>query len=172
MSATKPPAIYCYSKSGTTRHVAKALAQSTGAEVVPIDATRYNFPLLWMFRAIWDVGRANVLPLDFGSGILAKRPWIVVAAPIWADQLAPPGRTVLRELAASDIPVGVLTTSGRASEQPKCFSTCEAVLGRALAAQLNVQSRTVDTPDMTCKLAQFAEGLGQRHVSAVSDVVG
>ncbi|WP_299647877.1 hypothetical protein [uncultured Tateyamaria sp.] len=159
MSDTPRPAIYWYSKSGNTRRAAEAFAQITGAEIVPIEVNRYRVPLLWMCRAIWDVGRSNAPRLRTGYVVPAKRPWIVVAGPIWADQLAPPGRSVLETLAGTSIPVGLLTTCGRSVEQVKYAQTAEAVLGRPLVAHVSIQSKFVGTEEMTRQITRFATAM-------------
>lgn len=157
MPATKPPAIYCYSHSGHTRRAADALAARTGAEIVPIEVDRYRVPYLWTIRAIWDVGRWRLPPLRTGNVVPVDRPWIVVACPIWADQPAPPARSVLTTLAGVTVPVGLLTTSGGSAEPVKGLRTCERVLGRSMAAHVNIPNKVDGTPDMDQRLAAFAD---------------
>lgn len=156
MPANTSPAIFCFSKSGHTRRAADLLAQRTGAQVIPIETDRYRMPLLWVLRAIWDVGRSHLPPLSSGNVVPADRPWIVVACPIWADQPAPPARSVITALASTATPVGLLTTSGGASEPLKCVATCETVLGRQLATHLNIQNKIEDTPETDKRLDVFA----------------
>ncbi|WP_299210333.1 hypothetical protein [uncultured Tateyamaria sp.] len=159
MSANTSPAILCFSKSGHTRRAADTLAQRTVAEVIPIETDRYKVPLLWILRAIWDVGRSHLPPLTGGNVVTANRPWIVVACPIWADQPASPARSVINALASTATPVGLLTTSGGAGEPLKCVATCETVLGRRLAASLNIQNKIEDTPETDKRLDAFAHAM-------------
>ncbi|MCB4379864.1 hypothetical protein FZX02_05215 [Synechococcus sp. MU1644] len=159
MSANTSPAILCFSKSGHTRRAADTLAQRTVAEVIPIETDRYKVPLLWILRAIWDVGRSHLPPLTGGNVVTANRPWIVVACPIWADQPASPARSVINALASTATPVGLLTTSGGAREPLKCVATCETVLGRRLAASLNIQNKIEDTPETDKRLDAFAHAM-------------
>ena len=140
MPAAKPPAIYCYSHSGHTRRAAAALAARTGAEIVPVEVDRYRLPILWVIRAIWDVGRWRLPPLRTGNVVPAHRPWIVVACPIWADP-----------------PVGLLTTSGGSAEPGKWLRTCERVLGRSIVAHVNIPNKIDGKPDMDQRLATFAD---------------
>lgn len=162
MHANTNPVIYCYSKSGHTRRVADALATQSGAEVLPIEVDRYTVPFLWVIRAIWDVGRANEPPLHTGNVVPADRPWVVVACPIWADQPAAPARGVLTALAATSVSVGLLTTSGGASEPLKCVLTCEALLGRRLAARINIQNKIEGSAEMHKRLDAFVHAMAGR----------
>lgn len=157
MPAAKPPAIYCYSHSGHTGRAAAALAVRTGAEIVPVEVDRYRLPILWVIRAIWDVGRWRLPPLRTGNVVPAHRPWIVVACPIWADQPAPPARSVLVRLAGGSAPVGLLTTSGGSAEPVKGLRTCERVLGRSMVAHVNIPNKIDGKPDMDQRLATFAD---------------
>lgn len=159
MQAVIPPVIYCYSKSGHTRRAADALAKRTGADIVPIEIDRYRVPLLWAARAIWDVGRSHLPPLRTGNVVPANRPWIVLACPIWADQPAAPARSAITAMATSIAPVGLLTTSGGASEPLKCARTCETILGRQLAARVNIQNKIENTPEMDKRLNAFSDAL-------------
>lgn len=159
MTANTSPAIYCYSKTGHTRRVAEALAHRTGAEVIEIEVDRYKVPMLWFFRAIWDVGQAHLPPLRTGNVIPTHRPWSVLACPIWADQPAAPARSAISALAATTAPIGLLTTSAGSSEPLKCVATCEAILGRPLAARINIQNKVENTPEEETQLAVFADAM-------------
>ncbi|WP_299547455.1 hypothetical protein [uncultured Tateyamaria sp.] len=156
MSSDPPPAIYCYSKSGHTRRAAEVFAQKTGAEIVPIEVDRYRIPLLWIVRAIWDVWRSRIPPLRTGNVVPAARPWIVVATPVWADQPAPPARSVLATLSLSPTAVGLLTTCGSSSDQLKCMQTCDAVLGHPLTGHANIPNEIENTDEMDKRLSRFA----------------
>ena len=160
-----PPAIYCYSKSGHTRRAASAVAAQTTADLIPVEVGRYRVPLFWIARAIWDVGRQIIPPLQTGNVVPVERPWIVVAGPVWADQPAPPVRSVLRALSTTAVPIGLLTTSGRAVDQVKCVRTCEAELGRKLAAAVNIPNEIDQTEDMAQHLASFAAAM-QSHATS------
>ncbi|WP_299694711.1 hypothetical protein [uncultured Tateyamaria sp.] len=168
MPATPPPAIYCYSKTGHTRRAAKWLAQHSGAEFIPIEVDRYRMPLFWMVRAIWDVGRLHVPPLRTGNVVPVARPWIVVAGPVWADQPAPPLRSVLRALSTSSSPIGLLTTCGRREESVKCVRSCEAELGRSFAARVNIQNAIEGTDEMDRLLLSFSNTMTTEAASGVA----
>ncbi|KIC51120.1 hypothetical protein [Tateyamaria sp. ANG-S1] len=162
MPITPRPAIFCFSKTGHSRRVADAFACRTGADIVQIEVERYRFPLLWIARAIWDVGRKAAPPLLTGNIVPAQRPWIVAAGPVWANEPAPPLRSVLAGLATLEAPVGVLLTCGRSKEQSNSFATCETVLGRPLAACVSIPNDIEDTEDMDVLLSAFASAMTGR----------
>ncbi|WP_147108306.1 hypothetical protein [Tateyamaria sp. syn59] len=162
MPAKTPPAIYCFSKGGHSRHAAWNLAKHTGAEVMAVDVTRYRVPMFWIIRAIWDAGRKNAPPLKTGNILPAARPWIVVAGPVWADLPAAPMRSVLKELAQSDIPVGVLLTCGRKKEQQSSITACEAVLRRPLAGSVTIPNHIENTEEMETRLGAFASAMSNQ----------
>ncbi|MEX0369958.1 MAG: hypothetical protein AB3N09_04950 [Tateyamaria sp.] len=165
---TAPPAIYCFSKSGHTRRAAQAFARMTDAELIPVEVRRYKVPALWIARAIWDVGRGHLPPLRTGNVVPAHRPWIAVAGPIWADQMAPPARSVLHALANTDAPIGILTTSGRRAEPMKHVASCVDVLGRSIAAQVNIPNNMDGTREMLARLTAFAEALAPNASSGAA----
>lgn len=156
------PAVLYFSKSGHTRRAAEVLAHKTGAEAVPIEVNRYKMPLVWIFRAIWDAVRENTPRLRTDVAALADRPWLVVAGPIWASQPAPPMSSALRALAKTDVRVGLLTTSANPAEPVKCVRTCEAALGRSVAASVNVENKVNGTDCMDQRLSAFAIAMAVR----------
>lgn len=168
MSATHQPAVCYYSKSGHTRRAAELLALKTGAVLTPIEVDRYHVPLLWVMRGIWDVGRANVPAVHIDIVLSVHRPWVVVAGPIWADQLAPPALSLLRTLAGTNMPVGLLTTSGGQSEPVKCMRNCKSVLGRSLTARVNITNKIDGTDEMDEHLNAFANAVAQHAASGVA----
>ena len=119
-------------------------------------------------RGIWDVGRANVPAVHIDIDLSAHRPWVVVAGPIWTDQLAPPALSLLRTLSATNVPVGLLTTSGGQSETVKCMCKCKAVLGRNLTARVNITNKIDGTEEMDQHLNAFANAVAQHPVSGVA----
>ena len=151
-----PPVIFCYSRSGHTRHAADVLSQKTGASVVPLEVDRYSLPLLWVLRAIWDVAQARTPPLRTSVVASLPRPWVVVAGPVWASGPSAPMRSALQQLSRGTEPVGVLTTSGNPAEPVKCLRACAAVLGRGLVGHANIENRIEGTGMMDARLTALA----------------
>lgn len=157
MSGQNRPAILVYSKSGHSLRAAEALARKTGAELVRVTVNRYRIPGLWVFRAILDVLRAVAPPLELDVRRFADRPWVVVAGPIWAGQLAAPLRSILAGLAGAEPPVGVLSTCANHAELEKPYKVARGVLKRELAATADVENSIEDDPEMDRRLNLFAE---------------
>ncbi|MEX0338077.1 MAG: flavodoxin family protein [Arenibacterium sp.] len=168
MSKPKQPAIYCYSKLGHTRRAAKRLAEQTGAEFIPVVVARYSFPGLWVVRALFDVARKNTPPISNNFSDISGRPWLVVAGPVWAGQLAPPVCSVLARLAGTLSPVGLLTTSGDASPPDKAYASARGILGHDFVACVNIENAIENTPVADQRLTEFADLLQRREDKGVA----
>ncbi|WP_172839374.1 hypothetical protein [Tateyamaria omphalii] len=87
---------------------------------------------------------------------------------MWADEPAAPLRSVLVALAKLEVPVGVLLSCGRSKEQTNCFTTCETVLGRSLAARVSIPNEIENTANMNDRLNDFGSALGKHKVIDVA----
>ncbi len=168
MPTPRPPAVIFYSKSGHTRRAAAAFAAKTGADLIQITVDRYSFPLLWVFRAIWDVVRRQTPPVQLEQGALASRPWIVVATPVWADQPTPPVQRILPELARSDTPVGLLTTAGSPQDPIKCVGVCVDLLGRRVVERAHIDNKIDRTPEADSRLWALADAMETHAIAGAA----
>lgn len=154
------PLILCYSRTGHSRRVAKALADISGAELDMIETRRYHMPFFWMFRGVLDV--ANEVSPDVSevkySG-LPGRPWVTVCGPIWAGKPAPPLRPLFGVLRNLSVPVGLLLTYGGSKTITDAEVLCRSLLGRPFAAKCHIRNKVEGKDEMRRQLGAFLADL-------------
>ncbi len=97
-----------YSRFGTTRTVAAALAEELGAEVREIRAMRECGFMGMGFRSVFGI-RMPIRPMNLDFTGVDR---IVLCAPIWAGKPANPARTFLQEAKLDGVKLAVLFATG------------------------------------------------------------
>ena len=135
--------IVYYSRTGTTRKLAEALAGRLNADVVEIRCDRYKGGIFRYLRAGYDSVKGNLPPIKMPETDLTAYDLVLLGAPIWTSYPALPLRAFLA--AKPDLPgrVGMFLTSGGHSPQEKAVAEAEALLNAPLAATLAVQEKDV-----------------------------
>lgn len=121
-----------YSRFGTTRTVAAALAAALGVEAREIRAVRECGFMGMGFRSVFGI-RMPIQPmnLDFAG---ADR--IVLCAPIWAGKPANPARTFLREAKTEGKRLAVVFTTGGGETGPALETIRQLVTGKIVEIKL------------------------------------
>lgn len=122
-------AVVYYSRFGTTRTVAGALAEALGAEVREIKAVRECGFLGMGFRSAFGI-RMPIRPMDLDFSGVDR---VVLCAPIWAGRPANPARTFLREAKLEGKVLAVVFTTAGGETGP----ALETI--RKLAAEKGVE---------------------------------
>jgi flavorubredoxin len=97
-----------YSRFGTTRTIATALAQELEAEVREIKAVRECGFMGMGFRSLFGIPM-TIQPMDLDFAGVER---IVLCAPIWAGKPANPARTFLKEAKIEGKRLAVLFATG------------------------------------------------------------
>lgn len=145
-----------YSRFGTTRTIATALAQELGAEVREIKAVReYGFMGMG-FRAAFGI-RMPIQPMDLDFSGVDR---IVLCAPIWAGKPANPARTFLQEAKIEGKRLAVLFATGGGESG----SALEAIRRRVAGKRVEVEpmGEIVTRGKDEEKLREEARELAQR----------
>ena len=103
-----------YSRFGTTRTVAAALAEELGAEVREIKAVRECGFMGMGFRSAFGI-RMPIQPMNLDFTGVDR---IVLCAPIWAGKPASPARTFLQEAKTEGVKLAVAFTTGGGETGP------------------------------------------------------
>lgn len=118
-----------YSRFGTTRTIATALAEELGAEAREIQAARECGFMGMGFRSAFGI-RMPIQPMNLDFTGVDR---IVLCAPIWAGKPANPARTFLREAKIEGKRLAVVFTTGGGESGP----ALEAI--RKLVAEKRVE---------------------------------
>ena len=149
--------IVYYSRTGTTRKLANALAERLGADVVEIRCNRYTGGIFRYLRAGYDSVKGNLPPIDMPETDAMAYDLVLVGAPIWTSYPALPLRAFLA--AKPNLPerVGLFLTSGGHSPQEKAVAEAEKFLNAPLAGSLAVQEKDVKEGNFADAMAGFVE---------------
>ncbi len=134
--------IVYYSRTGTTRLLAEALAARTLGELAEITCTRYPTGFWGWLRAGRDSSRGWQPPIDYDRA--SDRPdCLIIGSPVWSGTLAAPVRSYLAQLADAPERVGLFLTSDDPPPHDKARNDTAALLGRAPDGWLTLQGADV-----------------------------
>lgn len=156
----KPKALLVYySRTGTTRAVAAAIADALGCDIEEIgEATGRAGPFGYMrslFEAIWRIP-APIRPVarDPGSYDL-----VIIGTPVWASSVSSPVRSYLSANKAHFGETAFFCTlGGRGSDG--AFAQMEALTGRPPRACCAVRASDVQSGRHGAEVSRFVNALG------------
>jgi len=145
-----------YSRSGTTRTVAKQLAQLLDADVEEIqDSSSRKGPIGFMrsgYQALNErkasIGKPVRNPGDYDV--------VIVGTPIWAGRVSSPVRTYL-EQARGNVRSGAFFYTSGSGEYPSVLGEMAQIVGCKSRAVIGVTGKQVSSGDVSGLLAAFAE---------------
>jgi flavodoxin len=150
--------IVYYSRTGTTKRAAEALASVLGADIEAIVDTADWSGLTGYLKA----GRAGLKKTLTKIEETAKRPndydLVVLASPVWAGFMAAAVRTYIEKHKAVLPAVAMLVTQGAKSRQ-RIFDDAAAYVGKPFAAELFLTTKEVRQDQAAGKIKQFADRL-------------
>ena len=146
-----------YSRSGTARRVAEALARDLGAELEGIVSSPRGGALGFM-RCLLDVMRDRDVP---ATTVLdpADYDHVVVGGPVWAGRPAAPLRAWLRRHRGAFRSLSAFCVSGSGGAHEAFFTEVESLAGRPLARRLSLAQRDVLGGRDRVSLHGFADAL-------------
>ncbi len=132
-----------FSRTGTTRKVARTIVERTGwdAEELVEDRSRRG-PLGWL-RSVYDAKRGVPARLRPATKDVAAYDLVVVGTPIWAGRVSSPIATYLRAHAAALPRVALFVTFG-GSKDDDVLCELARLAGRAPQARLAVRAAEVE----------------------------
>ncbi len=150
--------IVYYSRDGSTKKAATALAKQLSAdleEVGPVE--RYN-GFLGYFRAAYDSLKSN-LP-DVGRGRLSPRNFelTIIAGPLWVGHAATPIRAYLNEHKSEIRCLASLITRGGSSPD-QAFSEIRELAGLAPVAELSLREKEISDGSFAQQVSGFCAAI-------------
>ena len=134
--------IVFYSRSGTTRLMAEALAARLVAESSEITCAQYRPGLFGYIAAGRSAMRRERPEISVTEGD-GKPDCLLIGSPIWVGRIAPPVRSYLAGLQSAPARVGVFLTSGGPPPHPKAQAEVAELLGRAPDSWLMLRGQDV-----------------------------
>lgn len=156
--------IVTYSRTGTTRKLARAVADALYADSTEIRCDRYRPGLLRYLRAGYDSVRGNLPPIDVSPVQLQDYDLVLLAAPVWTSYPALPLRAFLD--GKPDLParVGLVLTFGGHSPVDKAVEHVQALLSQPLLASLCVNQEQMKAGNLAIAVETFVDRCGETMV--------
>ena len=157
--------VVCYSRTGTTRLVADAIAEKLGCAVEELIDTRKRKGLVGAIRSVLDAAlkrRTVIAPINHQP---ADYELIVVGTPVWGGTLPPAMRTYLSSYGQQLKRIAFFCTE-RATGAGRVFEEMTKVGGRAPLAVLAVHADEVARSAYLEGVQEFVEELGQSRLAA------
>lgn len=150
-------AVVFYSLDGHTDRLARQLAGTLAADLIPIVVSRYTGNILGYLHAGFDslVGRLPAFdPIPDLSGYTS----VSLGAPIWTSYPATPLRAYLATQPNLPDTIGIFATSGGHSAPDKAFSMARDLLRHPFVATLSVPNSLVQA-STDQRVADYCEAL-------------
>ena len=151
--------IVFYSRTGTTKKLALALADALNAELREIECKRYRPGILRYLRAGYDSVRGNLPPIEFQFDLKPVYDLVLVGTPIWTSHPALPVRTFLTQHTVPEAPVGLFLTHGGHSPPQDAIKEMETLLARPAEATLVMNENDMSDSRVAGCVRTFVEKL-------------
>jgi len=166
----KPKAlIVFYSRTGTTRKVARALASELGCDIEEMIDLRNRAGWIGYIRSLIDASRKRLTNLKEPLYRPELYDLVLIGTPIWAGNLATPVRAYLVQNHQRLKNVAFFLTSGGAGEK-KTVAQMELLVGKKPLAVLGLTVNAVRLENFSEQLNQYVRQLKSHFKSVVSDI--
>ncbi len=151
--------IVYYTRTGTTRTLADALAAELKADIDEIQCERYRPGGLRYLLAGFDSVRGNLPPIRMPAKNPVEYDLVLIGAPVWTSYPALPIRAYLDR--APELPerIAVFLTFGEHSPPEKAVGMISSLLPRQIEAALTLSSDEVRGGALQEAVRRFAAGL-------------
>lgn len=157
--------VVCYSRTGTTRLVADAIARQLGCGVEELIDTRNRRGFAGAVRSVIDSIRKAQTVLAPIQHNPADYDLVIVGSPVWSGSLTPAVRTYLTSYGRQLKRVAFFCTE-RASGADRVFEEMITASGRAPIAVLAVHADEIAHDAYLRGVDEFVEEIGQSRIAA------
>ena len=163
MTALKALVVY-YSRTGTTRRLAEAVAKALQADIEPIiDRTRRS-GIIGYLRSVAESLQKRGASIEPMKTDPRSYDLVVIGTPIWAWSVSSPVRSYLAANRGLLPNVAFFCTMGGQGNE-RSFEEMKAIAGKAPIASCAVTARDVASEAYGPRIAQFVEQLKVLHLS-------
>jgi len=154
--------IVYYTRTGTTRKLANALATELRADIEEIRCDRYRPGGLRYLRAGYDSLQGNLPLIEMSQISPTEYDLVLIGAPVWTSYPAIPIRAFLG--AEPDLParIAVFLTHGGHSPPEKAVEMMASLMPRQIEAALTLSNEDVNGGALPGATRTFAKGLVSR----------
>jgi flavodoxin len=150
--------IVFFSRTGTTRKLARAIHAGLGGELMEITTRRYPRGLRGYLRAGMDAALGRAAPIRTKRPDASSYELIVVGTPVWNASLSAPVRTFLSQsLPRADRLAFFMTLGGSGARRVQ--EQMEWLCGKRPVASLALTEREVRQRNLSEKVENFVEEL-------------
>lgn len=142
-----------YSRTGTTRALAQALAEALDADIDEVVLRNRRGPLGFLRALIDNLTHAE--PAVSSKRDPANYDLVVVGSPVWAGGVASPLRSYLLQFGGVLKQVAAFCASGSGGDQAQWFEEVERLTGRRLVRRLSVSQDEVRGARANDRLSGF-----------------
>lgn len=161
MSASRTLVVF-YSRSGTTRRIAEALAAMLKCELEEITEPRPRTGFLGYMRSLLEARRKIPCSIAPGKHDVSSYDLIVIGTPVWAWSLSSPVRAYLTATASRLPEVAFFCTLGsRGSES--AFAQMTTIVGKKPRAVCAITQRDALSGSHVERLAAFGKALAKNN---------
>lgn len=160
--------IVYYTRTGTTRRLAEALATELQADIDEIRCERYRPGGLRYLRAGYDSVKGNLPPIAGPAKNPSEYDLVLIGAPVWTSYPALPIRSYLDRTPELPKRIAVFLTHGGHSPPEKAVDMVSSLLPRQIEAALTLSSDEVHGDGFRQAVRSFAAGLQRGGISAGS----
>ena len=147
-----------YSRTGTTRKLAEAIATATGWDLEAIVDTRDRRGFLGFLRSGFEAMTGRRTRLEAVRHDLRAYDLVVIGSPVWDRSVSTPVRTFLEEHAAELPRVAFFLTFG-GEGQERALAQMAALAGRAPLATLALRQEELTREAHGPAVARFVDAL-------------
>jgi flavodoxin len=152
-----------YSRTGTTKKVAEAIAEKTGADLEEIKDTVDRGGAMGYLRSGRDAMKKRLTNLEPVLKNPADYDLVVIGTPIWGWNVSAPVRTYLTEqkekfLPEADKKVAFFCTMGGSGDK-NAFSEMGKIIGKKPATTLALTTKEVVSGNISEKIDSFVNSI-------------
>jgi flavodoxin len=156
-----------YSRSGTTRKIAEALAAQLECDVDEIVASESHTGFIGILRSLVSAMRHRPAQIAAASRDPSSYDLVVIGTPVWAWSVSSPVRAYLMQNANKLSDVAFFCTMGGRGDKGT-FAQMQALVGKAPRAKAAFTMQDVVEARSAPQLAAFIQALGS-PVSSTND---
>ena len=163
MSASRTLVVF-YSRSGTTRRIAEALAEALKCDLEEITEPKPRIGFLGYLRSLLEARRKRPSSIAPNKHDVSSYDLVVIGTPVWAWSLSSPVRAYLMATASQLPEVAFFCTFGaRGSEST--FAQMTATVGKKPRAVCAITQREALSGSHVERLLAFAKALENSRIS-------
>ena len=146
--------IVFYSRTGTTKKAAEALAEKIGADVEELVDQKDRSGMSGWLKSGRDAMRKSLTSLNETKKNPADYDLIIIGSPVWAGTMSAAVRTYLSDNQAKLKEAAFFSTQGGANEQ-RIFGDMENLIGKKPKAILWMTTKEVRAGEIEKKMEEF-----------------